>query len=87
VKPTECIVFEDSLSGMEASARAGMPCVALSTTMDPRELRGRAALIVKNYKSKKLKKLLALLLATKRDAHAAGKRKVGPRMNDGMKQK
>ena len=74
-KPSECIVFEDSLSGVEAAARAGMPCVALSTTMTARELRGRAALIVKNYKSKKLKGLLALLLARKKAARASGRRR------------
>ena len=62
VKPSECIVFEDSLSGVEAAARAGMPCVALSTTMPKAELRTRAALIVNNFRSKKLKKLLAVLL-------------------------
>ena len=71
VKPSECIVFEDSLSGVEAAARAGMPCIALTTTMTARQLRGKAALIVRNYKSKKLRKLLAVLLAgRKRGAQA-----------------
>ena len=62
VKPSECVVFEDSLSGIEAAARAGMPCVALSTTMKARELSGRAALVIRDYRSKKLKRLLAILL-------------------------
>jgi HAD superfamily hydrolase (TIGR01509 family) len=62
-KPSECIVFEDSLSGMEAAALAGMPCVALCTTMPRRELMGRAALIIRDFKSKKLHRLLAILLA------------------------
>ena len=75
VKPSECIVFEDSLSGVEAAARAGMPCVALSTTMSARQLRGRATLIVKNYKSKKLKRLLDLLLARKNAPRASGRRR------------
>jgi len=69
VKPSECIVFEDSLSGVEAAARAGMPCVALSTTMSRKELLGKAALVVNDYRSKKLKKLLAMLLE-KRDSGA-----------------
>ena len=67
VKPSECIVFEDSLSGIEAASRAGMPCVALSTTMKARELSGRAALVIRNYRSKKLKKLLAVLLEKRID--------------------
>ena len=85
VKPSECIVFEDSLSGMEAAARAGMPCVALSTTMPEGELEGKAALIVKNYRSKKLKRLLEMLLAKRKkgakakaaSARAAGKGNTG----------
>lgn len=80
VRPSECIVFEDSLSGMEAAARAGMPCVALSTTMPKSELAGRAALIVGDFKSKKLKRLLAMLLAKRKDARAAGKKNAPGRM-------
>jgi len=72
VKPSECIVFEDSLSGVEAAARAGMPCVAISTTMPVRELRGRAALIVGNFKSRKLKRLLAVLLARRKKTGRGG---------------
>jgi len=75
VKPSECIVFEDSLSGVEAAARAGMPCVALSTTMKRRELSGKAALIVNNYKSKKLKRLLSVLLAKRKNSRGNGKKK------------
>jgi beta-phosphoglucomutase-like phosphatase (HAD superfamily) len=67
VKPNECIVFEDSLSGMEAASRAGMPCVALSTTMPRRELARRAALVVKDFRAKRLQRLLALLLAGKNE--------------------
>jgi len=75
VKPSECIVFEDALSGVEAAAAAGMPCVALSTTMPEKELRGKATLIVRNFKSKKLKRLLAILLA--RRGKASGRKKGG----------
>jgi HAD superfamily hydrolase (TIGR01509 family) len=81
VKPSECIVFEDSLSGVEAAARAGMPCVALSTTMPAGELRARAALVARDFRSKRLKSLLAALLG--KGARAKGKggprtRKTGP---------
>ncbi|MEI6756281.1 MAG: beta-phosphoglucomutase family hydrolase [Chlorobium sp.] len=32
VPPSECIVFEDALPGVEAASRAGMKCVAVTTT-------------------------------------------------------
>ncbi|MEI6638696.1 MAG: beta-phosphoglucomutase family hydrolase [Chlorobium sp.] len=32
VSPSECIVFEDALPGIEAARRAKMPCVAITTT-------------------------------------------------------
>ena len=86
VKPAECIVFEDSLSGMEAAARAGMPCVALSTTMKEVELRGKAALIVRNYKSKKLKRLLAMLLA-RREKAVQAKEKPAPKRSQAKRKK
>jgi len=79
VKPSECIVFEDSLSGTEAAAAAEMPCVALSTTMPEGELRARAALVVRNFRSKKLAKLLTVLLARNGKPSAKGKgRKAAP---------
>jgi beta-phosphoglucomutase len=33
--PSRCIVFEDAIPGVEAAERAGMKCVALSTTNSP----------------------------------------------------
>jgi|GEM_PF-81696 len=63
VKPSECIVFEDSLAGMRAAAAAGMPCVALSTTLPRAKIVGKAALIVNNFASPVLKKSVAKLLA------------------------
>ena len=62
VKPAECIVFEDSLSGMEAAARAGMPCIALPTTLPVRILKGKASAIFKDYNSPGLKALMARLI-------------------------
>ena len=62
VKPSQCVVFEDSLAGVEAAANAKMPCIALSTTLRAGALKGRAALIVKNFKSSALKKLLSRLV-------------------------
>jgi beta-phosphoglucomutase-like phosphatase (HAD superfamily) len=90
VKPSECIVFEDSLAGMEAASRAGMPCVALCTTLPRHELAGRAGLIIRNFKSASLGRLVASLLEKndakqgkllakrrKRTAHGAGKKARG----------
>jgi beta-phosphoglucomutase len=72
VKPSECIVFEDSLAGMEAASRAGMPCVALCTTMPARELKGRAGLIINDFRAARLKRLIALLLERKEIAKKPG---------------
>ncbi len=36
--PQRCIVVEDAPAGIEAARRAGMPCLALSTTHPPEEL-------------------------------------------------
>jgi beta-phosphoglucomutase len=39
VPPEACVVFEDSPLGIEAAHRAGMACVALTTTYEPEVLR------------------------------------------------
>lgn len=39
VPPQRCIVFEDSLPGIEAARRAGMPAVVLTTSLQPEEVR------------------------------------------------
>jgi beta-phosphoglucomutase len=62
VLPEECIAFEDSLAGVRAVAAAGMPCVALQTTLPRSALAGKAALIVKDYRSPKLRRLFVGLL-------------------------
>jgi len=38
--PARCLVFEDSLMGLEAARRARMPAIAVATTLDVRELVG-----------------------------------------------
>jgi len=40
----QCVVFEDSTAGLEAARRAGIPCIALSTTHSVEELAGTAAI-------------------------------------------
>jgi len=44
--PANCIVFEDSLAGVEAARRAGMPTVALTTTHGTEEFRESAGVIL-----------------------------------------
>jgi beta-phosphoglucomutase family hydrolase len=49
VKPNECIVIEDTIAGVEAAKRAGMLCIALTTTTSKENLR-KADYIFKNFK-------------------------------------
>lgn len=46
VMPSECVVIEDSLAGLEAARRAGMAAVGLTTTMTREQLTGNAAVVV-----------------------------------------
>ncbi len=50
VEPETCAVFEDSFVGIEAAKRAGMKCVAITSTFSAEALRQTAAdLIVPNF--------------------------------------
>lgn len=49
VKPENCLVIEDSPSGVEAARRAGMKIIALCTT-NPADSLTNADLILKNLK-------------------------------------
>jgi beta-phosphoglucomutase-like phosphatase (HAD superfamily) len=60
--PSECIVFEDSL-GMKAAATAGMPCIALATTLPESQLEGKAALVARDFEDARLHaKIKSLIL-------------------------
>jgi len=48
VKPSECLVFEDSPYGIEAAKRAGMKCVALTTSLDRSYFKG--CTVVKDFR-------------------------------------
>ena len=47
VSPQNCVVIEDSIPGLEAARRAGMRCIALTTTNPPEALTG-ADIVVEN---------------------------------------
>lgn len=47
VPPTECLVIEDALAGVQAAKRAGMRCLALQTT-NPAEALAPADMVVKD---------------------------------------
>lgn len=50
IPPGQCVVFEDSSSGIEAASRAGCACIALSTTHPASELQAyKTALIVPDF--------------------------------------
>jgi len=57
VKPKDCVVFEDSPNGVESAKRAGMICVAITTTTDPKKL-SKADLIIDSFSDVKLKRFL-----------------------------
>jgi HAD superfamily hydrolase (TIGR01509 family) len=49
VAPAECVVFEDSLHGLEAGRRAGCRTIGILTLHDPEELRELADLTVTDF--------------------------------------
>lgn len=48
--PERCVVFEDAIAGVEAAHRAGMKCVAITTTNEARHLQA-ADLIIDRFES------------------------------------
>lgn len=56
MKPQDCIVFEDSPTGLEAGIKAGMPVVGVKTTTG--DLPG-AALLIEDFHDPKLEEWLA----------------------------
>lgn len=59
VAPASCIVFEDSLSGMEAAGRAGAVVVGVSTTHSPEEMQG-TAMIIEDFTGLDYEKVVSL---------------------------
>lgn len=66
--PEKCVVFEDSLSGIEAAKRANMQVVALTTTHKAEELKSsNPALIIENFNQLETKQLLNLVISETND--------------------
>lgn len=61
VDPKDCIVFEDSYSGLQAGRDAGAKVVALATTNPRDSLVNRADLVIDNFKCVKVDDLIAAL--------------------------
>jgi len=49
MRPSECLVFEDSPYGVEAARRAGIRCVALTTSL-PRKYFKKSCVVVKDFR-------------------------------------
>ena len=56
----QCIVFEDSIAGVQAGKAAGMKVVALTTTHTPEELK-EADLVIKDYTEIDFNKLRSII--------------------------
>lgn len=61
IKPSECLVIEDSLAGIQSALAAGMKVVAVATTYPPGQLIG-AHLVLSDLDGVSLKHLEALFL-------------------------
>ena len=58
-KASNCIVFEDTLHGIEAAKRAKMKVAGVATSHHPKEI-SHADLIIKDFSKINIKKLLSL---------------------------
>ncbi len=56
VAPSECVVFEDSVFGVEAANRAGMKVIGLNTTVDVKLL-NKAEFIINDYSQVTVEKI------------------------------
>jgi len=60
IKPECCIVFEDSISGVQSALNAGAHVIGVATTHNPEELDG-VSLVIKNFKSMSFTKMTSIL--------------------------
>ena len=59
--PENCIVFEDSLNGLEAGNRAGMTVIGLSTTNAVEAIRNKAYSVIPDFHGFTYEKMYALM--------------------------
>jgi len=60
VQPNTCLMFEDTPTGIEAAKRAGMKCIAITTTYT-KEYLSQADLIIDSYQQLDMNNLGALI--------------------------
>ncbi|HEX2869524.1 MAG TPA: HAD family phosphatase [Ignavibacteriales bacterium] len=58
-QPSQCVVFEDSLSGIQAAKNAGMKVVGVATTHHPSELKN-VDLVIKDFHELDIEKIRAM---------------------------
>ena len=56
ILPSDCIVIEDSIMGVEAALKAGMKCIAITTT-NGREKLNKANLVIDDFKELTINKI------------------------------
>lgn len=61
VNNNRCIVFEDSLPGLEAGRNAGMKVIGLSTTIPAEKINNKADLVIPDFQNIKIEQLLRQL--------------------------
>jgi HAD superfamily hydrolase (TIGR01509 family) len=61
LSPKRCIVFEDSLPGLEAGRRAGCKVIGVATTHEKNEIEGSADYIIRNFEELTLGELVGLM--------------------------
>jgi beta-phosphoglucomutase family hydrolase len=61
LKPEQCIVFEDSSSGIQAAIDSGAHVIAVSTTHKPEEFKNVDG-IIKDFRNMTYKKLLSIII-------------------------
>ena len=60
LKPENCVVIEDAPVGIQAANRAGMKCIALTTTHDKKELTN-ADLVIEDLSQITLMEIIQLI--------------------------